>query len=228
MLEGKPARVLDLLAADGHHRAVGQHDLQSAHIVARDAVLYRPHPAGVGADVAADARRLFAGVRWVKQAAPLHIGLHIPQKDARLDGDGHSVLVQLQHTVHAGEVEDDAAEKRHGRADQIRSRAARRDRNAVFVGIAQHAADLLRRERKDQRVRRALQPPQRVAAVFSRNGVAEEQAFGVRDQLPKSGFVNFHGYSSLSAGPPRLPTAGSHRRSAHFTCSADPDSSRRR
>ena len=48
--------------ADLHHRAVSEHDLESAHIVARDAVLHRAHAAGVRADVAADARGLFAGI----------------------------------------------------------------------------------------------------------------------------------------------------------------------
>ena len=143
VLERESARVLDLLAADLHHRAVSEHDLESAHIVARDAVLHRAHAAGVRADVAADARGLFAGIGRVEQPARFDIGLQVLQEHTGLDRDGHRVLVELEHAVHAGKVEDDAALERHGRADKIRPRAARRDGNAVLVRVAQERAHLL-------------------------------------------------------------------------------------
>ena len=120
-----------------------EHDLESAHIVARDAVLHRAHAAGVRADVAADARGLFAGIGRVEQPARFDIGLQVLQEHTGLDRDGHRVLVELEHAVHAGKVEDDAALERHGRADKIRPRAARRDGNAVLVRVAQERAHLL-------------------------------------------------------------------------------------
>ena len=135
MLERESARVLDLLAADLHHRAVSEHDLEPAHVVARDAVLHRAHAAGVRADVAADARGLFAGIGRVEQPARFDIGLQVLQEHTGLDRD--------EHAVHAGKVEDDAALERHGRADKIRPRAARRDGNAVLVRVAQERAHLL-------------------------------------------------------------------------------------
>ena len=131
------------LAADLHHRAVSEHDLESAHVVARDAVLHRAHAAGVRADVAADARGLFAGIGRVEQPARFDIGLQVLQEHTGLDRDGHRVLVELEHAVHAGKVEDDAALERHGRADKIRPRAARRDGNTVLVRVAQERAHLL-------------------------------------------------------------------------------------
>ena len=48
-------RRLHELAAGADDLAVGQHDLEPQHVVARDAVLHRAHAAGVGVDVAAEA-----------------------------------------------------------------------------------------------------------------------------------------------------------------------------
>ncbi len=74
---GQSARVLHLLAADFRHRAVRQHDLQPAHIIACYAVLDRTHAARIGADVAADARWPFRPAGRVKQTALLDIRLRI-------------------------------------------------------------------------------------------------------------------------------------------------------
>ena len=79
----------------------------------------------------------------VEQPARFDIGLQVLQEHTGLDRDGHRVLVELEHAVHAGKVEDDAALERHGRADKIRPRAARRDGNAVLVRAAQERAHLL-------------------------------------------------------------------------------------
>ena len=175
MLERQSARVLHLLAADLQHRAVRKNDLQSAHIIACYAVLDRTHAARIGADVAADARGLFARVGRVKQTVLLDIRLQIFEQHARLDGDRHRVAVQLEHAVHAGYIQNDTTEQRNCRAHQIGARAARRDRDGVFVGVPEHAADLLGREREHERIRRAGAAAERIAQVFRRNIFCEKQ-----------------------------------------------------
>ena len=192
MLERESARVLDLLAADLHHRAVSEHDLEPAHIVARDAVLQRAHAAGVRADVAADARGLFAGIGRVEQPARFDIGLQILQKHAGLDRDGHRVLVELEHAVHAGKVEDDAALERHGRADKIRPRAARRDGNAVLMRIAQKIAHLFGGQGKGERLGAAVDAAERVALIVCGNVRAGEQTAFVRNDTPQCGKIKCH------------------------------------
>ena len=116
VLERQSARVLHLLAADFQHCAVRKNDLQPAHIIACYAVLDRTHTARIGADVAADARRLFTRVGRIKQAAFLDVSLQILEQHTRLDGDGHGVAVQLEHAVHLGYIQNDTTEQRNCRA----------------------------------------------------------------------------------------------------------------
>ena len=207
VLERQSARVLHLLAADFQHRAVRKNDLQPAHIIACYAVLDRTHAARIGADVAADARGLFARVGRVKQTVLLNIGLQIFEQHARLDGDRHRVAVQLEHAVHAGYIQNDTTEQRNCRAYQIGARAARRDRDAVFVGVPEHAADLLGREREHERIRRAGAAAECIAQVLRRNIFLKKQAFAVRNDLLQRLFVDLH-YCFL----PAENTAGCFRR----------------
>ena len=192
MLERQTARVLHLLAADMQHRAVRKDDLQPAHIVACYAVLDCAHTARIGADVAADARRLFTRVRRIKQAAFLDVSLQILEQHTRLDGDGHGVAVKLEHAVHVGHIQNDTTEQRNCRAYQIGARAARRDQDAVFVGVPEHAADLLGRKREHECIRCAGAAAERVAQVLRRNIFLEKQAFAVRNDLPQRLFVDLH------------------------------------
>ena len=53
--------------------------------------------------------------------------------------------------------------------------APRRDRDGVFVGVPEHAADLLGREREHERIRRAGAAAERIAQVFRRNIFCEKQ-----------------------------------------------------
>ena len=207
MLERQSTRVLHLLAANFQHRAVRKDDLQSAHIIARYAVLDCAHTARIGADVAADARRLFTRVRRIKQAAFLDVSLQILEQHTRLDSDRHRVAVQLEHTVHVGHIQNDTTEQRNCRAYQIGARAARRDRDTVFVGVPEHAADFLGRKREHERVRCAGAAAERVAQVLRRNIFCEKQAFAVRNNLLQHLFVDLH-YCFL----PAENTAGCFRR----------------
>ena len=183
VLERQSARILDLLAADFQHRAVRKDDLQPAHIVACYAVLDRAHTARVGADVAADARGLFARIGRIEQAALLDIRLQILEQHTRLDGDGHGVAVKLEHAVHAGYIQNDTTEQRDCRAHKIGSRAARRDRNAVFVGVFEHAADLLGRAREHERIRRAGAAAECIAQVFRRDVLCEKQTVFIGNDI---------------------------------------------
>ena len=207
VLERQSARILHLLAADLQHRAVRKNDLQSAHIIACYAVLDRTHAARVGADVAADARGLFARIGRIKQTAFLDVSLQILEQHTRLDSDCHRVAVQLEHAVHVGHIQNDTTEQRNCRAYQIGARAARRDRDAVFVGVPEHAADFLGREREHERIRCAGAAAERVAQVLRRNIFLEKQAFAVRNDLPQRLFVDLH-YCFL----PAENTAGCFRR----------------
>ena len=183
MLERQSARVLHLLAADFQHRAVRKNDLQPAHIVACYAVLDRTHTARVGADVAADTRGLFARIGRIEQAALLDIRLQILEQHTRLDGDRHRVAVKFEHAVHSGYIQNDTTEQRDCRAYQIGARAARRDRDAVFVGIPKHAADLLGREREHERIRRAGAAAERIAQVFRWDVLCEKQTVFISDDI---------------------------------------------
>ena len=207
MLERQSARVLHLLAADMQHRAVRKDDLQPAHIIARYAVLDCAHTARISADVAADARGFFAWVGRVKQTVLLNIRLQIFEQHTRLDGDGHGVAVKLEHAVHTGYIQNDTTEQRNCRAYQIGARAARRNRDTVFVGVPEHAADFLGRAREHERVCRAGAAAERIAQVFRRNIFLEKQAFAVRNDLPQRLFVDLH-YCFL----PAENTAGCFRR----------------
>ena len=84
--------------------------------------------------------------------------------------------------------------QRDRRADQISRRAARRDRNAVFIGVSEHAADLFGRAREHECVRRAGSAPERIALVFRRNLFRKKQARLVRDDAPQSLSVDLHGH----------------------------------
>ena len=189
------------------HRAVRKDDLQPAHIIARYAVLDCTHAARIGADVAADARGLFARIGRIEQAALLDIRLQILEQHTRLDGDGHGVAIKLEHAVHAGYIQNDTTEQRNCRAYQIGARAARRNRDTVFVGVPEHAADLLGRKREHECVRCAGAAAERVAQVLRRNIFLEKQAFAVRNDLPQRLFVDLH-YCFL----PAENTAGCFRR----------------
>ena len=192
VLERQSARVLHLLAADFQHRAVRKNDLQPAHIIACYAVLDCTHTARIGADVAADARGFFTRVGRIKQTTFLDISLQILEQHTRLGGDRHRVAIQLEHTVHAGYIQNDTTEQRNCRAYQIGARAARRDRDAVFVGVPEHAADLLGREREHERIRRAGAAAKRIAQVFRRDVLCEKQTFFIRNDILQSLFAYFH------------------------------------
>ena len=65
------------LAAGADHLAGAEHRLEAEHVVAGDAVLDRPHAAGVGGHVAAEAGRLLAGEHRVHEAVGRERGVEL-------------------------------------------------------------------------------------------------------------------------------------------------------
>jgi hypothetical protein len=74
---------------------------------------------------------------------------------ARLDLDPPKQRLERPHVVEAPEPEDDPAVERDGPARVPRSAAARDQRDVVLVAPRERPSDLLRRGRKDDRVRPA-------------------------------------------------------------------------
>ena len=84
--------VLHAFVAEARHLAVGEHDFEAHHVVARDAVLEPAQPAGVLGDVAADrADPLRAGIGRIEQAVPRRRLV-----DALGDGAGCARSVRLR------------------------------------------------------------------------------------------------------------------------------------
>ena len=125
--------------------AVREHDREREDIVARDAVLHRAHAAGVRGDVAADRRRLLAGIGRIHQAVREGVRREILQQDAGLDAHDEIVHVIVQDLVHSARAEHDAARERHAAADETRARAAAGDGDPVFIADLHDLGDFLRR-----------------------------------------------------------------------------------
>ena len=88
------------LAAGLDDLAGAQHRLDAQDVVAGHPVLHRPHPPGIGGDVAAQAGRLLTGEHGVQQLMGDQGGVEVVQRHPRLD-HGHVVIgVDLDDAVH--------------------------------------------------------------------------------------------------------------------------------
>ena len=107
ILERVTRDVFHARAAEARHLAVGEHDFEPHHVVARDAVLEPAQPAGVLGDVAADgADALRAGIGRVEQAVSRrglvdalvrHAWLRAQREVARIDVENRVHLREAEH-----------------------------------------------------------------------------------------------------------------------------------
>ena len=145
--QGQPGDVLDPLAAEGHERAVGQHDVEAEDVVGRHAVLHAAQAAGVGGDVAADRADLVGRrVRRVPEAVLARGGLHLRVEGTRLD-DGHLAVGIDLDGPHPLEAQHDAAVDGARAAGEPRPRTSRHHRDAVGRRPADRGLHLARRPR---------------------------------------------------------------------------------
>ena len=121
-------RRLHDLPPGAHDGAVGEDDLEAEDVVAGDAVAHRAHPAGVGVDVAAERPGELAGVDGVAQPGAGEGGVELAQRHAGLDDGDLVVDVDVEHSVHPVEGDDEPALDRRRPRPRARfpSRARRR------------------------------------------------------------------------------------------------------
>ena len=174
-------RVLDDLAAEVHDRAVRHDDFQSAHIVARDAVLDGAHAAGVRRDVAADRRGLFAWIRRIEEPMRLNIRIDIHDEHARLDRQREVLVIELKEVVHERRIDHDALVHGDGCTNESRAGAARRHRQVVVVAILHDLGNFFRREHAHDDVRIVRLGAQFVMAVLFLDLVLPKKALTVND-----------------------------------------------
>ena len=122
------------------------------HLVAGDAVLHRPHAAGVRGDVAAEARRVLPGEHRVDQAVRGGRFVELGERHAGLD-DGDVVLeIDLLDLGHVLERDEDPAGPGDARTRQAGAAAPGGDRHALLAGEPDDGRDLLGRCRPDDDV----------------------------------------------------------------------------
>ena len=152
--------VLVRAPAGAQHAAIGEHDLETEHVVARHAVFQTARAARVRRDVSADAAILQArGVRRVVEPLRAHRRLELAGDDARLDHGDSIGEVDLLYPIHPREREHDAAARRHAAADVAVARAARRHGQAAAVREFHQPAHLLCRAGEDHDLRLAARKP---------------------------------------------------------------------
>ena len=137
--------VLHARAAEPRDPAVGQHDFERHHVVARDAVLQAAQPAGVLRDVAADGADAHRpGIGRIEQ--PMSRGRLVDRdrRDAWLCAEREVPRIHVEDRVHLREAHHHRALTRHAAAAQSRARPAGDDRNR-FARRELHAARDVRR-----------------------------------------------------------------------------------
>ena len=162
MFQGKTRTVFYDFTAKLCHTAVGQHYFQSTDIISGDTVFYGAHSSCIGADISADGRCLLARVRRVKQAFLLHQLLKIFQHYTGFHRCRKSILINLQHPIHAGQIQNDPSVRRYRRTYKIGPCSSRCNRNLMIICVFHNIADLSYRLRKYQRFCPALEPSQSV------------------------------------------------------------------
>ena len=126
--------------------AVGQHDLEAHHQVARVAVAQHLHAAGVGREIAADLARALRAEAEREEAVMRRRGLLQRLQDAaRFDGHRVADRIDAQHLVHAADRQDDALMRRprRGAAHQAGVAGLRHDGDAVLVAELHDLGGLL-------------------------------------------------------------------------------------
>ena len=101
------AGALDELPAGAQHRAVGEHDFESQHVVAGHPVADGTHAAGVGGDVAPERAALLARGHRVDEPKRRQLGVQLVQRHARLDHGDLVLGVDLADPPHAVEGQQD-------------------------------------------------------------------------------------------------------------------------
>ena len=158
--------------ADGLDQpAGGRRDPQRQQQVLDLAVARREDARAAGGDVAAD-RRPLDRRRVVRQHQPagVELGLEPAPVDARLGGDRHRALVDLDDPVERRHVDHDPAADRQAAALGARAAAPRDDGDAVRVGDAGRPRRPPPRSAgaRRRRAARSACPPRRRAAPASR------------------------------------------------------------
>ena len=136
------------------HLSVRQHHFEAQDPGAGWPVLDGAHPVRVGRGHAANCGHATrAGIRREQQAMRRQRGVQLGVHDARLAEDLHVGDVDFQHAVHRVQRQHDAATQGDRARGLASGGAARRDGDAVLIGIAQDRADVCGGGRDDDRVR---------------------------------------------------------------------------
>ena len=170
-------------SAEGLDLTVGKHHGQRPDIVPGNAVLHRPHTAGVGGDIAADGGALFAGIRGIEEVILLGKGGKLHQKHTGLDGDGKVVGIQLQDFVHFGGLQQNAAVDGHRSAHQAGAAAPDGDGNDPLPGQLHNGGDLFFGLHPHQNLRQAMDAAQLIMGIVRIDGIAAEHIALVHDGL---------------------------------------------
>jgi hypothetical protein len=137
--------------------AVGQHDFEPEHLLARIAVAQHVDAAGVGGKVAADLATALGGERKREEAACVFGGaLHGGEHAARFDGGRVVQDIERADAVHAGEGKHDLAARARGHraADEAGVAALRHDGDVLPRAKRHHLRHFLRRRRPHHAFRR--------------------------------------------------------------------------
>ncbi len=133
--------VLHARAAEPRDPAVGQHDFERHHVVARDAVLQPAQPAGVLRDVAADGADAHRpGIGRIEQPVPRRRLVDRDRRDAWLRAQREVARIDVEDRVHLREAQHHAPVARHAAAAQPRARPARDDRQPTRAPRAARSA----------------------------------------------------------------------------------------
>ena len=171
--------VFHAVAAEAHHLAVGQHHLESQHVIGRHAVAEAVRAARVEGHVAADgAYRLTRWIGRVVEAVRLTGDRDVEIDDPRLHHGDAVHRVDPQDAVHPVEGDDDAVFDGHRSARQARARPARHERHAAGVAQPHRVHDVLRRLGQHHRERPGAKGREAVALVRRERGRARQQPVG--------------------------------------------------
>jgi hypothetical protein len=156
--------VVELRPAELQLRAVGQHDLEPADVIRREAVLEAVRPAGVLRDVAPDRADDLARGVWREEVRRRDRLRHRDVGHARLDENAAIGDVHLEDAAKPRQPDQHALLDRQRAAGEAGPGAARDPRHLLLVAGAHDPGDLVRRARQHDghRARRVLEQPVRL------------------------------------------------------------------
>ncbi len=162
------------------------------------------HATGVGADVPAQRRRLFAGRHRVDETQGSQLLVELLEGDPGLDHGDLVLGVDLADVVHPVEGQQDAVAHRDGGPGEPGPAAPGDHGHALLVGAAQDLDDLIGRTGQDQGQRRLGRGAERlVVGVVGVHGVAGHDV-AVADRLAQLlEEIRHEGRSHLSTSGPR-------------------------